>query len=220
MLDNARTGWHSSAGDTLVRLVAADGSAAQPQRQRLLELGASQRDLCDAIHALCAVHGHHPGIAATALAQCAHPDACDWIERVADGCTAERAYLAQLAAAAGPLPSTPGQAETHATLVAQRHALDMLARSDRRGCSTGAVAALVLDWHAIRALLDHAAARFGIDAAPLALPSIEECTLVIDDYGSQPAVERAMAFGATQVLAQHRGLWQLLDARASARESV
>ncbi|MBB4153493.1 hypothetical protein GGQ80_001395 [Sphingomonas jinjuensis] len=220
MLDNARTGWHANAGDTLVRLVGADGSAAQPQRQRLLGLGASQRDLCDAIHALCAVHGQHPGIAATALAQRAHPDACDWIERIADGCTIERGYLAQLAAAAGPLPSTPGQAETHATLVGQRHAMDMLARSDRRGCSTGAVAALVLDWHAIRALLDHAAARFGIDPVALALPSVEECVMVVDDLAQLPAVERAMSFGAAQVLAQHRGLWQLLDARASAREAA
>lgn len=220
MLDNARTGWHSSAGDTLARLVGIDGSAAQPQRARLLEANATARDIGDAIHALCAVHGHHPGIAAAALAHCAHPDACAWIETVAEGCATERAYLAQLAAAAGPLPSTPGQAETQATLIAQRHALDMLARSDRRGCSTGAVAALVIDWHAIRVLLDHAAARFGISPVPLELPSVEECMMVVDDYGQSAALERAMSFGATQILAQHRGLWQLLDARASAREAA
>jgi hypothetical protein len=32
-----------------------------------------------------------------------------------------------------------------------------------------------------------------------------------------PATERAITFGAQQLLAQHRGLWSLLDARASAR---
>ena len=33
-----------------------------------------------------------------------------------------------------------------------------------------------------------------------------------------PGVERAMLFGAEQMLAQHRGLWHLLEARASARD--
>ncbi len=35
-----------------------------------------------------------------------------------------------------------------------------------------------------------------------------------------PGVERAMLFGAEQFLAQHRGLWQLLEARASARDGA
>jgi hypothetical protein len=32
-----------------------------------------------------------------------------------------------------------------------------------------------------------------------------------------PSFERAMSFGAQQLLAQHRGLWDLLEARQAAR---
>ena len=32
-----------------------------------------------------------------------------------------------------------------------------------------------------------------------------------------PAVERAMAFGAQQLIAQHSGLWDLMAARAASR---
>ena len=62
---------------------------------------------------------------------------------------AERATLVKLVAAVGPLPSTPGQAETEAAIAGQRHALDMLARvgprrlPDRRG--DGAAARLAGD---------------------------------------------------------------------------
>ncbi len=87
-----------------------------------------------------------------------------------DGFAAERAYLATLTAAAGPLPSTPGQAETDAALVAQRHAFDMLAHSDRAGCATGAAIALVIDWYAFRDAMDVAAARFGVNAPEMTLP--------------------------------------------------
>ena len=39
-----------------------------------------------------------------------------------------------------------------------------------------------------------------------------------DAVDAAPGVERALAFGAQQVLAQHRGLWALLESRAAARE--
>ncbi|MEX6641314.1 hypothetical protein V2A36_33310, partial [Pseudomonas aeruginosa] len=80
----------------------------------------------------------------------------------ASGFADERTYLAHLTAAVGPLPSTPGQAESESALVGERHALEMLARSERRGCATGAVAALLYDWRAIRRVLDVAAERFGV----------------------------------------------------------
>jgi hypothetical protein len=34
-----------------------------------------------------------------------------------------------------------------------------------------------------------------------------------------PSAERAMQFGAQQLLLQHRGLWDLLEARRDARDS-
>ncbi|MCU6452837.1 hypothetical protein LPN01_01955 [Sphingomonas sp. A2-49] len=218
MLDTAQTGWRAGAWDMVAQLGDADGSVTHPHLSFLVSTAAPARDLSDAVHALCAVHGDHPGLAAEARAHCVQPDACDWLDAIAEGFVAERAYIAQLAAAAGPLPSTPGQAETEAALIAGRHALEMLAKSERRGCATGAVAALVRDWTTIRQLLDHAAARFGVEAAPAAFPSQRETAAQVALLGDTPATERAVSFGAQQLLAQHRGMWDLLEARASARE--
>jgi len=215
--DTVTSGWHASAWDLVARLGAADGSAAHPYFRHLVSGHATARDLSDAVHALCAVHGHHPGLAAAALTRAAQRDAADWLDVIADAFAVERAYLAQLASAAGPLPSTPGQAATEAALIGERHALEMLARSDRQGCATGAAAALVLEWSAIRRILDAAATRFGVDVLPAAFPPEAETATSITQLGATPATERAISFGAQQLFAQHRGLWSLLDARASAR---
>lgn len=217
MLNTAETVWHSSAWDMVAQLGKADGSVAHPHLSFLITPAAPARDLSDAVHALCAVHGYHPGMAAEARAHCAQPDACDWLDAVAEAFVAERAYIAHLAAAAGPLPSTPGQAETQSALLTSRHALEMLAKSDRRGCATGAVAALVQDWSTIRLLLDHAASRFGVEAIPATFPAPAHTAASIATLGATPATERAISFGAQQLLAQHRAIWNLLEARASAR---
>jgi len=55
--------------------------------------------------------------------------------------------------------------------------------------------------------------RADMDALPLA----EETATIVAAASESHAIERAMAFGVQQVLAQHRGLWDLLEARASAR---
>ncbi len=206
-----------SAWDALVRLGNADGSAAHPHLRRLTAGGPAQRNLSDAVHALCAVHGHHPGMIADVLAHGVQADARAWLAGATIGFAGERAYLAQLTAAVGPLPSTPGQAESESALVGERHALEMLARSERTGCATGAAAALVLDWSAIRRVLDAAAERFGVIAPPTTFPPEAETAAAIASLGAKPGCERAILFGAQQLFAQHRGLWSLLEARASAR---
>ena len=104
-----------------------------------------------------------------------------------------------------------------AAILTQRHALEMLARSDRRGCASGAVAALTLDWPAIRGVLDRAADVFGAEIAPSSLPDPSVTTAALVALGATAACERAIGFGAQQLLAQHRGLWSLLEARAEAR---
>ncbi len=219
MLDTAQTGWHSKAWDLVAQLGDADGSAAHPHLALLISPAATARDLSDAIHTLCAVHGDHPGVAAQARIHCVQPDACAWLDAVADAFVAERAYIAHLSAAAGPLPSTPGQAQTDAALIASRHALDMLARSERRGCATGAVAALVQDWATIRLFLDRAAVRFGVEPVPATFPAEGDSISSVATLGGTPATERAIGFGAQQLFAQHRAIWDLLEARASAREA-
>ncbi len=56
--------------------------------------------------------------------------------------------------------------------------------------------------------------------APLsALPDPTETVQLADSLGSEaPAIQRAVNFGAEQILAQHRGLWNLLEAREAARD--
>jgi hypothetical protein len=75
----------------------------------------------------------------------------------------------------------------------------------------------VLDWAAIRACLDTAAGRFGVD--PPAYPAADPDFVVriADGYAAAPQVQRALLFGAQQILVQHHGLWDLLEARQQAR---
>ncbi|GGB33844.1 hypothetical protein GCM10011380_24150 [Sphingomonas metalli] len=206
------------AAGTLAALVATEGCHAHPHVARLLGGRAAGRDLADAVHALCIVHGRHPDMIEEANEHCAQPDACGWLTVASGGFAGERAALVQLTAAVGPLPSTPGQAESEAALAGIRHALSMLARSDRSGCATGAAAALVADWHAARAVMQAAARHCGIELADPALPSDGVTGTAMAMLGGTPLLERALVFGARQLLAQNRGLWDLLAARASARD--
>lgn len=207
------------ASRALLTLVGADGTQNHPHATALCSRAAPMRDVCDAVHVACMLHGRHPGIIDHASAHTHLPGAQDWLSQAAEAFALERQYLASLTAAAGPLPSTPGQAESEAAVTAQRHALDMLAQSDRVGCAFGAAVALALDWTVIRAVLDGAANRLGLYPASLALPAARETASVIDTVAAGPATERAMQFGVQQLLAQQRGLWDLLEARASAREN-
>lgn len=195
--------------DPLAAMVAGEGTAATAFASDLASTRVSNRDLADAVHLLCLLHGRHPGVLDHAAKRAPTPEWATWVEEARDRFADERAYLAHLTAAAGPLPSTPGQAETEATVVAQRHALDMLAQSSRAGCALGAALAFVLDWRSIRSVLDTAARRFAV-AAPA-------CTLSAATLAIPATAERALGFGAQQLVAQHRGLWQLLEARAEAR---
>jgi hypothetical protein len=115
------------------------------------------------------------------------------------------------------MPSTPGAVETETSLNAQRNALEILANSERRGCALGAAAALVGEWWPIRRLLDRAAARAGLDSPAPALPDEASIVAVIENSSDTPASERALAFGSEQLLLQHRGLFDLLEARSEAR---
>ena len=199
--------------------VADEGSARHPHLAFLIESSGhnAPRDIADAVHLLCSIHGHYPGLIEQALEQGQKGPAQQWLGRAADAFERERLYLVRLTAAVGPLPSTPGAAETESTLLAQRHALEILAKSERRGCALGAATALVSDWWPIRRLLDRAAARVGIEAPAPSLPDEASVVEVIEAECDTPASERALGFGAEQMLLQNRGLFDLLEARAAAR---
>ena len=208
-----------SVADAQVARVASQSSARHPYFAALTDIAQpdAARNLADAVHLLCNLYGGHPGLLELALSLSQSGAAHDWLKEAVDGFERERLYLVRLTSAIGPLPSTPGAAETEATLSSQRHALETLARSERRGCALGAATALVADWRTIRMVLDRAATRVGIECPMVMLPDIAAITRVIQLATDGPASERALGFGGEQLLLQHRGLFDLLEARAGAR---
>src|SRR3569833_1520397 len=208
----------SVAGAQLAR-VASDGCARHKHLQRLVEASGRDagRDLSAAVHLLCSLHGHYPGLIEIALQRCPSGAAQEWLLRASESFERERLYLVRLTAAVGPLPSTPGAAETESSLLGARHALETLANSERDGCAIGAATALVGDWWPIRRLLDRAAARVGIESPAPSLPDERSVIAAIDGAASTPASSRALAFCGEQLLLQHRALLDLLEARAEAR---
>ena len=199
--------------------VAGDGCVRHPHLNALLESSGphSGRDLADAVHLLCSLHGQYPGLVEMALQRCPSGEAQEWLSRASESFERERLYLVRLTSAVGPLPSTPAAAETEASLVAARHALETLAFSERRGCALGAATALIGDWWPIRRLLDRAASRAGLECPAPSLPDEASIIEVIHRASDSPASERALGFGGEQLLLQHRALFDLLEARAEAR---
>lgn len=208
-----------SAAETIGALLSGDGAKDHPYIAcHIFARGReAARDLADAVHLISSLHGSAHGIIEQARAKAVPEAARDWLDAAAESFAAERAYLMRTVVAAGPLPSTPGQAECEAAVAGQRHALDMLARSDRAGCALGAAIALVLDWRAIRTVIDAAAQRFSVPLTPPALPSARRTLTTVTDAVAEAPIDRAMMFGAQQLLVQHRGLWSLLEARSEAR---
>lgn len=208
-----------SVAEAQLARVAGDGSARHPHLVALLEATGPHagRDLSDAVHLLCNLHGHYPGLIEVALQRCPVGPAQTWLTNASEAFERERLYLVRLTAAVGPLPSTPGAAETEASLVAARHALETLALSERKGCALGAATALVGDWWPVRRLLDRAATRVGAEAPAPSLPDEASVVEVIGNGSDGPASDRALAFGGEQMLLQHRALFDLLEARAEAR---
>lgn len=203
----------------IIALAAQDGSAghAYASGEDLLRGRHATRNLADAIHHFGYLHGRHPGIVGAALPKTPEPGVRDWFQKAMDSFELERSYLTKLVVAVGPTPSTPGQSECEAALASQHHAIDMLSNSDRLGCAFGAAAALVLDWGAIRTVMDRAAERFGLIPPRCDLPVADETAAAIRAITGSPSAERATSFGVQQLLAQHRGLWDLLEARNAAR---
>ncbi len=205
---------------SIAALAASDGCAHHALVRRLTLPGVAGRDLADAVHAVCAVHGRLTDLFEEAARRRVADLDTDWLTDATRAFEIERAYLARLTAAVGPLPSTPGQAQSDAAFAAQRHTFDMLARSDRAGCSVGAALAMVIDWHAFRRILDAAAQRAGVTVVASHLPDEIAIAQIATAPGAAAPVRRAMAFGAQQTFAQHRGLCDLIEARAAARDAL
>ena len=204
-------------GSLLADCVFQHGSATHPWfAGDALNAGPeAARNLADAIHLLCALHGRHPGVVDHAATRTVEPAGRAWLATAAAAAAAERALLTRLAVAAGPIPSTPGGGGSEAAIQAQRSALATLAQSDRRGTALGAALAFACDWAPVRrTVIEAAAKRLGVETAPHGFGDEEDWRGVADEAG---ASERALLFGAQQLALQHRALWDLLEARACAR---
>lgn len=198
---------------------AEQGSAAHAYfaSDELLRGPDAARNLADAVHFLCMLHGRHPGVIDLAAERTVDPGARHWLSRNGEAFAAERLYLTRLAVAAGPVPGTPGGGSSEAAVVSQRAAIATLARSERHGCALGAALGLAADWIRIRGVLDAAARRLGADSPPCGLSGLDEIRAVAEACAASPPLERALQFGAEQILIQHHGLWALLEAREQAR---
>lgn len=202
-------------------LVASEGTGAHPHVKsgQLSQGPDAMRNLADAVHFLCLLHGRHPGVVDSAARKAVDAASRQWMDEAADAFVQERAFLSKVAAAVGPVPSTQGQAQCEAAVAGQRRALDMLAESDRHGCAVGAAIALTLDWRTIRVILDISAQRLDMTPPRCTLPDLRDTARLAGTIADSPAVERAMIFGAQQLIAQHSGLWDLMSARAVSRMS-
>lgn len=205
--------------DAVVRLVRDQGSAVAMNSAQIAS-PRRLRGLADVLHHLVNLHARPPGLlaaAATARVPAAwHPVLC----AAADAFHTERRWLIDLTAAAGPLPSTPGQAESEAALTAQMQAIDWLGRSERVGCAQGAAFAFCLDWQVIRAQLAIAGDALGVATPPSPYPDETEVRTALSEAEVTLPQSRATMFGAEQLVQQHAGMWRLLDARAAVRDSL
>ena len=213
------TGTSRDTADAMLALVRAEGSAAHrhPGSDVLSQGPEAARNVADVVHLLCLLHGRHPGVVDHAIDRVANSATRAFLTDAANAFAQERALLTKLVVAVGPLPSTPGQADTETAVLAQHHAIDMLAQSERTGCALGAALALIADWSVIRPVLETAAKRLSLDIGRSDLPNANVIQSVIRSAENDAAADRAMLFGAQQIVAQHRGLWDLLEARAIAR---
>ncbi|MFM9978096.1 MAG: DUF6975 family protein [Sphingomonadaceae bacterium] len=211
----------ADCADALIALVRAEGTASHqhPTSEALVRGPEAARNVADIVHLLCLLHGRQPGVVDHAAIRATDLKMRSFLNAAVDAFAEERLILTRLVVSSGPMPSTTGQAETEATVLSQHHALEMLAQSDRSGCATGAALALLADWAAIRPLLNTTAQRLGLEVPRSRLPDTAGIAAVMRASETTPAIDRAMLFGAQQIVAQHRGLWDLLEARGVARSA-
>lgn len=210
-----------TAPPSLMDVVAKHGSLSCGYTQDITSNVTilSGADIADIAHFLCSLHGGHPSVIDHAANRTSEPLVRDWLVQAIDGFTAERAFITRFTVAAGPILGLSIEDHSNAAVVGQRRALEMLSRSDRNGCALGASFALVLDWLAMRQLLENIAIKLGIEPHPAILLSAEKTDALGKELSKSSSMERAINFGVDQLLAQHRGLWQLLEARRNARQT-
>jgi hypothetical protein len=202
-------------------LVLLEGSAAQPAYRDLMKAcrAPSTGVAADVPHLVASLHGS-PALLDIVNRAAVMAEAAGWIVHACAAFTIERQFLTELIVAAGPPPSTPQEAQTLAAIRDARRVLSLLGGSERQGCALGAVIALLLDWPAIRSMLDVTARPLGVAVPPCLLPGSAEIEALLLRLSPDADLERKLTFGARQLLAQHRALWSIAQSRADARRHM
>ena len=75
-----------SVAEAQLARVASEGCARHSHLNALLESAGphSGRDLADAVHLLCSLHGHYPGMIEVALQRCPKGAVHEWLIRDSD----------------------------------------------------------------------------------------------------------------------------------------
>ena len=215
-------GRQSTGGARLLSLVADQGSAAHPVVANALTnlRTLDSHDISDIAHFLCVLHGRYPGLIDHAARTIRDGAALQWVEQASKAFAEERAFLSRLTSAAGPVSSTTGDEKCTAAFAMQARALEMLASSERKGCPAGAAIAFAEDWLIIRALLAAMAEKLALPVPPHSFPNSFRNASVVDALIAEgQAQERALFFGADQLLLQQHGFWNLLSARSITRRA-
>ena len=180
---------------------ATAASRSHPHAARVAAAFSDDPILAEAVHFFTLLHAERPSAAALA----ATVDPSPWLTRFAAAFDGEREWLAHAVVAAGAPRRT--DLSRHELLVrGQRDAMLTLARSDRAGCALGTVAALACDWPMVRATLARDPVR---EVDPTIVDALAAAA-------TSRAAQRAIGFGVAQMLAVHRSLWDLLEARQAA----
>ena len=208
--------------DSVSAAMMQDGSVSHRYFSGLLSApqAADPADLADIAHFLCLMHGHLPSIIDHASGHSAEEGMRKWLVDAGKSFAGERALLTKLTVAAGPIVSTVGQEQCNTVVTGARGALEMLAQSDRNGCAFGTAYALVAEWAHIRIILDHIALRTGIETRASTLPDTARNRAVLNSFSQNAAICRAAMFGVTQMLTQHRAIWDLMEARHDSRREL
>ena len=93
-----------SVAEAHLARVAADGSSRHRFLTALLDASTLNpaRDLADAVHLLCGLHGNQPSLVELAHRNSADGPARDWLARAAESFERERLFLVRLTPASLP----------------------------------------------------------------------------------------------------------------------
>ncbi|MBK6706141.1 MAG: hypothetical protein IPG54_01095 [Sphingomonadales bacterium] len=197
----------------LIAFLERSDNGAQLRVQAKVRRPALKADIA---HYMNVCFGRHPGIIDFAGQKIVEQEAREWLVKAIDAFALERVFLNRLTVEAGPIHRQIGQDRVNNLIESQGRSMEMLATSDRNGCPAGAAMAFALDWQNSRPLLDYVALRLGIEAPACLLPDRESTAMLATQLARSAAVQRAIAFGQNQMLAQQRGLWQVIAARHQA----